>query len=184
VSSISGADPDSALAWFQVALGDLVAAQVLAAHGGLTSRAAAALAQQAAEKAIKAAIAFAGTDPPRTHDLVALAAGLRAHGLSIPESVDLAELTDGLRTGRYPDPDEPSPGTSAVADLVASSRTITEIVRGHLEANGVDLNGAIEEADLEQLPLPPEWQTLPDGSPMPNVVRAVRQSEPVIDRRR
>jgi HEPN domain-containing protein len=179
---MSAPDPDSAIAWFQVALGDLMAAQALAAHGGLPSRVVAALAQQAAEKAIKAAIAFAGTDPPRTHDLVALSAGLRAHDLSIPESVDLAELTDGLRTGRYPDPDEPSPGPSAVADLVASSQTIIEIVRGHLEANGVDLNGVIKEADLEavlddeQLPLPPEWQTLPDGSPMPNIVRAVRLS--------
>jgi excisionase family DNA binding protein len=55
------------------------------------------------------------------------------------------------------------------------------IREGRLAARKIGTQHIIDEADLEaldddQLPLPPEWQTVSDGSPMPNVVRAVRLS--------
>lgn len=35
---------------------------------------------------------------------------------------------------------------------------------------------AIVDGEYEMLPLPDPWKQLPDGSPMPNVVRWIRQS--------
>ena len=134
-------DPESAVWWFRVALGDLLAARAVANDGALPPRLASFLAQQAAEKALKAVIAFAGTDPPRTHNLVALSDELRTHGLAIGDAVDLVWLTDGARSGRYPDAEEPVIERSEVAALLTSSQSILDIVRIHLAANGVDLEG-------------------------------------------
>ena len=61
--------------------------------------------------------------------------------------------------------------------------TIRRWIRtGRLRAHKIGTQHVIEEADLDpllgddQLPLPPEWRTMPDGRPMPNVVRAIRLS--------
>jgi excisionase family DNA binding protein len=71
----------------------------------------------------------------------------------------------------------------AARRLGRNPETVRRWIReGRLTARKVGTQHVIEEADLdavlddEQLPLPPEWQTLPDGSPMPNIVRAVRLS--------
>jgi excisionase family DNA binding protein len=56
------------------------------------------------------------------------------------------------------------------------------IRQGKLAARKVGTQHVIEEADLEailedeELPMPPEWQVTSDGSPMPNVVAAIRRS--------
>ena len=59
--------------------------------------------------------------------------------------------------------------------------TIRRWIRaGRLRARKIGTQHVIEEADLDvllvddQLPLPAEWRLMPDGRPMPNVVRAVR----------
>jgi excisionase family DNA binding protein len=59
--------------------------------------------------------------------------------------------------------------------------TIRRWIRsGRLRAAKIGTQHVIDEADLEplledeQLAMPREWQTLSDGRPMPNVVRAVR----------
>ena len=139
--STSVPDPDSAVWWFRVAIGDLGAARALMNNETLPPRVAAAFSQQAAEKAMKAAIAFAGTDPPRTHNLAVLSAYAQRQGLVITEALDLEALTDGLSAGRYPDADEPSMQSSDTADLIASSQVIVDTVREYLEANGVALLG-------------------------------------------
>ena len=63
--------------------------------------------------------------------------------------------------------------------------TIRRWIRsGDLPARKIGTQHVIEEADLEALlgdvqhPVPPEWgwDTMPDGRPIPNVVRAVRLS--------
>ena len=61
--------------------------------------------------------------------------------------------------------------------------TIRRWIRsGRLKSRKIGTQHFIEESDLdallddEQLPLPTEWQQLPDGRPMPNVVRAIRLS--------
>jgi excisionase family DNA binding protein len=54
------------------------------------------------------------------------------------------------------------------------------IRRGRLPARKIGTQHVIEEDDLdllledEQLPVPAEWRVMPDGRPMPNVVRALR----------
>ena len=59
--------------------------------------------------------------------------------------------------------------------------TIRRWIRtGRLRASKIGTQHVIDEADLEplledeELPMPPEWRQLPDGRPMPNVVRAIR----------
>lgn len=53
---------------------------------------------------------------------------------------------------------------------------------GRLRAHKVGTQHIIDEADLaplledDLLPVPPEWERMPDGRPVPNVVRAIRQS--------
>jgi excisionase family DNA binding protein len=61
--------------------------------------------------------------------------------------------------------------------------TIRRWIRtGRLKACKIGTQHVIEESDLdpllgdEQLPLPPEWWVMPDGRPMPNVVRAIRSA--------
>lgn len=141
MSSTRAPDPDSAVWWFRIALGDLRAARAVADDVGLVPRIASSLAQQAAEKALKAAIAFAGTDPPRTHELLVLSAVLRTHGLEIDRAIDLVTLADGVRSGRYPDAEEPGLERLDVAALVASAQLILDVVRDHLVKNGIELEG-------------------------------------------
>lgn len=51
---------------------------------------------------------------------------------------------------------------------------------GRLHARKIGTQHVIEESDLEplledeMLPVPPSWCYMPDGRPVPNVVRAVR----------
>jgi excisionase family DNA binding protein len=59
--------------------------------------------------------------------------------------------------------------------------TIRRWIReGKLAARKVGTQHTIDEADLdaflddEELPVPEAWRRLPDGRPMPNVVRAIR----------
>ena len=62
--------------------------------------------------------------------------------------------------------------------------TIRRWIReGKLASRKVGTQHTIEEHELEalmgddeMLPLPPEWQFMSDGRPMPNVVLAVRRS--------
>lgn len=59
--------------------------------------------------------------------------------------------------------------------------TIRRWIRsGRLPARKIGTQHVIEEADLEplledlMLPVPPSWRFMPDGRPVPNVVRAIR----------
>jgi excisionase family DNA binding protein len=63
--------------------------------------------------------------------------------------------------------------------------TIRRWIRaGKLPSRKIGTQHVIEEADLdavlddeyEMLPLPEAWQKLPDGRPMPNIVRAVHEA--------
>ena len=138
MSSTNEPDPNSATWWFRLALGDLSASHAVAANSALAPRFASALAQQAAEKALKAVIALGGADPPRTHDLLALAARAHRRGLEIGETVGLAALTDAGSAGRYPDPDELPPSPLDVAELIADADTVIALVEAHLRVQGVD----------------------------------------------
>lgn len=116
------APPDSELvarAWLEYADGDLAAAR-----GGIELAAIPGWiigfhAQQAAEKAFKAALALAGVEPPRTHDLLRLDALLQQAGWAPPLSgEDLVKLGRFAVEDRYPILDAPRVTRDVAADLV------------------------------------------------------------------
>ena len=89
--------------WLRWADEDLVAAGHSAADAEVTPRVACGLAQQAAEKAIKALLVAADVDPPRSHNLLRLARMLAEERAGLLLEVDLEELTRWAIEGRYPD---------------------------------------------------------------------------------
>ena len=113
-------DPDGQAAyWMELARGNLAAAQCIAGDSAAPARVAANLAQQAAEKALKATIASAGGEPPRSHDLVRLAQ-LAAGVVALTASPDdLRLLTDAHAQGRYPDPIGPMYDAERARGLIA-----------------------------------------------------------------
>jgi HEPN domain-containing protein len=91
-----------AVAWLDFALDDLVAARSKPGRH-LRPRHVANLAQQAAEKALKAAIVLAGDTPPKTHDLEHLRSLLPAGWRSKRRPPDLERLSAFGVSARYPD---------------------------------------------------------------------------------
>ena len=88
--------------WLRLAKDDLLGAGALLERDDVAPRIACFLAQQAAEKAIKASLTRRGIDFPRTHDLVALRA-LLPDDLRRGVDLDAAkELSAWAVTGRYP----------------------------------------------------------------------------------
>lgn len=138
-------DARPAAHWWRFALGDLNGARALAADDTVSPRLAAALAQQAAEKALKALIALDGPEPPRTHDLVALAARLPSAAAIQARVEALRHLSDAYVSSRYPSPFEPAFDWSEVHELIDSAASIVEDVRPSLERRGFD-TGALDPA--------------------------------------
>lgn len=133
-------DADAAAWWWSIGLGDLNGARTLAAAVAVPPRHAASLAQQAAEKALKAVVALEGDEPARTHDLVALAASLRGAPEIKRRTKDLRRLTDVAMTSRYPDRVETSLDWGAVNELIELAASLIDQVRTILEAAGVATN--------------------------------------------
>ena len=99
---MSGADlAEPVRYWLDLARGDLAAARIVSIDVNVPPRVAAGLAHQAAEKALKALIAFVGSDPPRSHDLVALANRATTSVLDVGED-QLRALDDAYAESRYP----------------------------------------------------------------------------------
>jgi HEPN domain-containing protein len=122
------ASPDAAAEaqrWMRYALEELTLAKALASDADSPARLVCWHSQQAAEKALKAALIIKGMGFPRTHNLVALRALLP---LPVAQNMDIAELAELTQWGtesRYPgDWDEPSDGEAAevldVADGVVA----------------------------------------------------------------
>lgn len=89
--------------------------------------------QQAAEKSLKAAIALSGIEPPRTHDLVRLAA-LAAPVLDwTQDAAWLAEVSSWVATTRYPtDIPNPLPDQEVVAQALRITERLIDEVRSKL----------------------------------------------------
>lgn len=88
--------------WLRYAREDLEAAEALMAQRTFVPRHVCWLAQQAAEKALKAVLVFLEIDFPRRHDLDALR-NLAPAGWQVKEEhPDLAELTEWAVEARYP----------------------------------------------------------------------------------
>jgi HEPN domain-containing protein len=102
---MSGRNPErEADYWLELALGDLIAGRELATTAAVPPRCAAFFAHHAAETALKAIVAHAGSAPPRTHDLVRLAHQCPASVTLAVSVADLRSLTDAHTQAQYPDP--------------------------------------------------------------------------------
>ena len=109
----------SAQEWLTLAEADLRTATVLLGRPGLSHNVCL-HAQQAAEKALKAYLAWlAEADIPRTHDLQLLASLIPERGGAEPPQDGLADLAAYAVTSRYPPLDEPSQAEATRASALA-----------------------------------------------------------------
>ncbi len=118
----------NALNWISNVLGDLDAARSKPGKHG-RPRIVAFLAQQATEKAIKAALILEGVNPPRTHDLDELRKLLPDTWRLVRRHPDLARLSDYAAESQYPDdmgPVTPLQSATAVRQAMAVVRSIRE----------------------------------------------------------
>lgn len=130
---MSGADPavQEALRWLRFSLEDLEAARVLLASDRSVARHVCGLAQQAAEKALKAAIIFEGMEFPYTHDLDVLR-NLIPDGWSIKRTyLDLSELADWGVEGRYPG-DWPEPSSDEALRAESDATGVYESIASEI----------------------------------------------------
>lgn len=135
--------PDSlaeARRWMRYACEELTLASVLASDADSPARLVCWHAQQAAEKALKAALIIEGIGFPRTHNLVALRASLPSPLAEKMDIAELAELTQWGAESRYPgDWDEPSDVEAAevlcVADgvVAVAEGLVSSAMREHAE---------------------------------------------------
>jgi HEPN domain-containing protein len=129
--------PDAAVWWLRLARGDLAAARELLTAEGVAPRQAAYLAQQAAEKALKATIALEGGEPPVTHDLMFLIARCPLEAGLRQVDVDIVALSDAQTAARYPDPDD-LPYDHDESELLARDATrLLDAVGDHFSRRGL-----------------------------------------------
>jgi HEPN domain-containing protein len=122
--------------WVRYGHEDLVAAEALLKGQVAAPRQACWLAQQAAEKTIKAVLVFLQIDFPKTHDLDALRARVPDGWLVKTEQPDLAELTEWAVEARYPgDWPDATEGDARLA--LQQARGVWSAVIGDLQRYGV-----------------------------------------------
>lgn len=127
--------------WVRFAREDLEGAEALLADADFIPRHACWLAQQAAEKALKAALVSETVSFPFRHDLDALR-NLLPDGWSVKtEHPDLAELTEWAVEARYPG-DWPDPTVQDAQRATAKARAVYESVCAGLVQHGIRLKDA------------------------------------------
>lgn len=132
---------DAAARWYSHALGDLRTAQAILVDPTLPPREAVFLAQQAAEKALKASITTTGSEPPWIHDLIRLRAQAPAPIAEASASIELVALSMAAAAARYPDVDDRAYDRDEALGLLADAARIVEIVAEHLHSAGyVDID--------------------------------------------
>jgi HEPN domain-containing protein len=124
--------------WVRYAREDLRAAQAATRAPDLVPRHACLLAQQAAEKVLKAALVYLSIPFRRIRDLDALRNLLPPSWSITREALDLAPLTLWAVESRYPG-DLPDADTAAAATAVATARTVYERTVSDLEHHGFAL---------------------------------------------
>lgn len=123
--------------WLRWANEDLVAAGHNAADAEIAPRVACGLAQQAAEKAIKALLVASDTDPPKSHNLLHLTRMLAEERARLLLEVDLEELTRWAIEGRYPEDLDEATSTDAIR-AVELARQIIALAHRALEEEETD----------------------------------------------
>lgn len=122
--------------WLEFADGDLRSAQAHLEHSDLPPRVACFLSQQAAEKAIKAALVWLEADFPKSHDIEELVAMLPSGWKIKSHILSLAWLSEWAVEGRYPGdlPDatqDDAKNSVELADFALRSIIIDLIERGY-----------------------------------------------------
>jgi HEPN domain-containing protein len=116
--------------WLDLARGELEVARHISTNLHLPPRVAVGQAHQAAEKALKARIASFGSDPPRTHDLVALARRVEPMTILDVDDASLGALSDAFIESRYPTYGDPAYDRDEAGELVAIAvRIVSQIER-------------------------------------------------------
>ena len=129
--------PEAATWWLRLALGDLSAARALLTAEGVAPRQVAYLAQQAAEKALKATIALEGTEPPLTHDLIFLIAKCPQEAGLRQVDVDIVALSAAQTAARYPDPEDLPYDHDESELLVRDATRLLGAVGDHFNRRGI-----------------------------------------------
>ncbi len=127
-----------AVEWLRFALEDLEGARVTNSARRTAPRLACYHAQQAVEKALKAALVVEGIAPPRHHNLEALRALLPALWGPGVVGGDLSALTLWAVQARYPS-DFPAPTASEARAAVRQATTCVNAIVGDLALRGVVL---------------------------------------------
>ena len=122
---------EEARRWLRYAAEDRAAAKTLAESSAAVPRQCCWLAQQAAEKALKAALTARGIDFPRTHDLDLLRNLLPADCRARTEPDDVTELTEWAVEARYPG-DWPEATPADAARAIATAEIVVQAVREDL----------------------------------------------------
>jgi HEPN domain-containing protein len=121
--------------WLRFASEDLAAAEHLLNQSEAIPRHACWLAQQAAEKALKAVLVFLQIDFPRRHDLDALRNLIPTGWQLTAEHSDLASLTEWAVEARYPG-DWPDVVEADAQRAFEQARAVCESVRRDLALHG------------------------------------------------
>jgi len=128
---------EAAVWWLRTALGDLAAAIALIDNAGVAPRQAAYLAQQAAEKAVKATIALQGIEPPYTHDLVFLLERSPREAALRRVLVDILALSGAQTVARYPELDDLPYELEEAQQMVADASRLVAAVQDHFDRLGL-----------------------------------------------
>jgi HEPN domain-containing protein len=126
--------------WLRLAREDLAAARYLADAAHLPYRVACLLAQQAAEKAVKAILVAEDTDPPKLHDLRRLLQRCASPVMAELDAPALEDLSRWSVAGRYPaDVDE---GTAEEVEICldTASLVLERATKAATQLVGVDPN--------------------------------------------
>ncbi len=121
--------------WLRYAREDLTAAEALIAQETVAPRHVCWLAQQAAEKALKAVLVFVQIDFPRRHDLDALRNLIPVDWSLKEEHRDLAVLTEWAVEARYPG-EWPEPTKEDARSALEQARAICASVSADLAKRG------------------------------------------------
>ena len=121
-------EPSPAQRWFRLAEKDLIAARVLLRDGSAALRIAGFLAQQAAEKALKAGLFAANAAVPKIHGLSQLHASYPPAGTPDIDHDDLDILDPWVIDGRYA-ADLPDLGAIEADELLAAAQRVIDQVR-------------------------------------------------------
>ena len=119
--------------WLSFAFEDLSTAEEVIQSKTVVRRVVCYHAQQAAEKAIKAAFVFDGKKPPRTHDLSRLCKDLQPEWSAKTTDTDqLKKLSTWAVDSRYPGP-WPQASAEEAIEAVATARAIVEAIAEDLK---------------------------------------------------